>query len=144
MNKMSASAAFMGTSITQEDIMNTTLSRIYKAIKGSEQTVNGIPCYCIELEPRIADAAYLKILVYIQKDSGLLLKREYYSYTGDLIKKMNVLDYRVGKAGYEYLKVSTETIGTQNSSVILTFEQFNRNAVIDPKLFEVNRLQYVR
>jgi hypothetical protein len=144
MNKMSAAAAFMGTSIAQEDIMNTTLSRMYRACGGSEQTVDGIECRCVELEPTVSDAAYKKILVYIKKEDGTLLKREYFSYKGGLIKTMRVLDSRVSADGYEFLKVATEMIGNSGESTVLTFERFDRTAAVDPRLFEVQRLKYIR
>lgn len=144
MNKMSAASAFMGTSIAQEDIMNTTLSRMYRACGGSEQTVDGIECRCVELEPTVSDAAYKKILVYIKKEDGTLLKREYFSYKGGLIKTMRVLDSRVSADGYEFLKVATEMIGNSGESTVLTFERFDRTAAVDPRLFEVQRLKYIR
>lgn len=144
MNKMSAGAAFMGTSITQEDIMNTTLSRLYRARGGSEQTVEGIACYCAELEPAVTEAAYKKILAYIRKDDGALLKREYFSYNGDLIKVMRVLDYRKDADGYVFLHISTEMIGGAGEKTVLTFEDFDRRTAVDPRLFEVQRLKYVR
>ena len=57
---------------------------------------------------------------------------------------MRVLDSRVSADGYEFLKVATEMIGNSGESTVLTFERFDRTAAVDPRLFEVQRLKYIR
>ena len=141
--KVSASAAFMNTTVSQEDIMNSTLSRIYQVGNGAQIELDGITCYRIELVPKEKDAAYKKIVAIINKDTNQLVKREYYSYTGDLVKELLVDDVQKSTSGISRIQFTIIDVLHTGVSTQLIFENIDSKAPISDQMFDIKHLKYI-
>jgi len=90
--KMSARAMFLDSTFTQEDIMNSTLNYLYKVEKTETVTLNQTRYYKLYLKAKSKKTAYYRIITYINADSLLPLKRDYFSFSNQKIKEMKILN----------------------------------------------------
>jgi outer membrane lipoprotein-sorting protein len=86
----SAKAQFSNTLFTQEDVMSSQLSALYFAESVEKKELDGITVFLVSLAGKAEDVAYKRILLYLERESGLPLRREYYSFSGQLVKYLTV------------------------------------------------------
>lgn len=98
--RSSYKAAFLNSGLSYFDVMYSELSALYNSeIENnsvSVQSKDGSVYDCIQLKltPKAgADDAYGSIMTYIEKDSYLTIKREYFSLSGLQLKTIDFLDY---------------------------------------------------
>jgi outer membrane lipoprotein-sorting protein len=82
------SQGWMGSDFTNDDILKeSSLVKDYKHKLLRTETIDGHPCFCIELKPlESADVVWGKILLWITSDEYLELKSEFYDEDGYLVK----------------------------------------------------------
>lgn len=88
--KISARAMFLNSVFTQEDIMNTTLNYLYRVDKVETVKYKSIKYYKLSLISRNNNSAYYRIETFINAKNFLPLKRDYYSYSNNKIKEMEI------------------------------------------------------
>jgi outer membrane lipoprotein-sorting protein len=142
-SKTSAESMFLNSLFTQEDIMNSTLSSLYAVTGGEETSLDGKPCHLITLAPRKGSTTYKSIRAYVDASSGLLMKREYYSHTDELIKVL-IVDSMESSNG-----VATRVACTVNSALQagagtrVVFDAIDAGYAMSELLFDPKRLQYI-
>lgn len=87
--------SFAGSAFTYEDIGSRSLAEDYTAELASEETVqigsNYYDCYVLELTARSGiGLKYSKSKIWVDKKTYLFLKREDYTSSGDLARKVDV------------------------------------------------------
>ena len=107
--------SFMGTDFSYDDISSVdrdaaldthTLLR--------EETLNGNACYVIQSVPKDSSYPYSKTISWISKEGYLIYKNEMYNRRGELLKVMEMFDFKdvQGRLTPMRTKISTVAAGT--------------------------------
>ncbi len=88
--QMSAKTAFFNSLFSQEDVMSARLSALYDIAETKDGQLDGREAIILTLTGKTKDVAYGRITLYFDKKSSLPLRREYWSFSGQLIKEMTV------------------------------------------------------
>ena len=99
MRQVSARVAFYNSLLSQEDVLSTKLAVFYDLTDWERTKVDGRECYLLRLAAKTQAVAYYRIDSYIDVDSYLPVKREYYSFSGDKIKEMIFGEIKFGQDG---------------------------------------------
>lgn len=83
---LSARGNFMGTALSNSDMMETSYTKDYKAQLLKDERVDGILCYRLDLKPRTRAAAYGRIKFWVRKDYTIPVKMEMYANSGRIYK----------------------------------------------------------
>ncbi|MDR2923583.1 MAG: outer membrane lipoprotein-sorting protein [Treponema sp.] len=111
--------SFMGTDFSYDDIsligrdvsLDThTLLR--------EETLNGNPCYVIQSVPKDSSYQYSKSVAWIDKARYLTYKSEMYSRRGEMIKVMEMSEYKDVQGRLTPMQTKISTVGTGTSTTI--------------------------
>lgn len=94
MEQLSAKVAFQGSTLSQEDIMNTSLAKLYNLQSYEEGLLDGKKVYILHLTARTKEVAYHRIVSYIDVESHELIKRDYFTFSGDKVREMIVNEIR--------------------------------------------------
>ncbi len=116
--------SMLGSDISYED-MTGGKDRVsqYDIVLEGEEKVNGIDCYVLTMTARVRTVPYPKEKVWIDKETFIVWKAEYYTKSGRLLKEMETL--RVEEIGgrmiamesriSDKMKTDTETIMVINN-----------------------------
>jgi len=138
--------SFMGSEFSYADMSMPTVNDFtYKFRK--EESINGIPCYVIEIIPKDDDIAdengFSKKISWISKDKFLLKKSVYYNLPGDKEKIMTITSaIEVDKTNhkYKYKEMIMENL-IENRKSISTIEQIKFNSKIQDDYFTTRFLE---
>jgi outer membrane lipoprotein-sorting protein len=133
--------SFMGTDFSYDDISSG--DRDIDADAHSvlrEETFEGVPCYVIQSTPKDSGYQYAKTISWIDKDRSLIYKSEMYNKRNELIKTMEMLDYKdiQGRPTAMRTKVSTLASGT-STTVFMDIVRYDDP--IPDGVFTVNYLE---
>jgi len=110
--------SFMGTDFSYDDIssMDRDISLDTHTIL-REETLNGNPCYVIQSVSKDNTYQYSKSIAWIDKASFLIYKSEMYNRRGELVKVMEMSDFKdvQGRLTPMQTKISTVTAGTSTT-----------------------------
>jgi outer membrane lipoprotein-sorting protein len=85
----------MGSDLSYEDMMeDRTLLEVYDAKVIGEEDIDGKPCWVLELNAKVDDAAYQKRKMWIEKEHYVPLKEELFAKSGQLLKKTELSDVK--------------------------------------------------
>ena len=125
MHQRSAKETFQNSVFSQEDVLNAQLANFY-FVKGYEELAEkGQTLYVLDLRARSQEVAYNRIKSYIDTETYYPVRREYFSFAGDLIKELVVEDIRVEDgmlALYEFTMYDTLRKGYYSR---VTMKDFN-------------------
>lgn len=124
MSKTSAKMAFNDTLFTQEDILNTMFSTLYNVESSKEVVYEGKEVLKVVLQGKNKKVAYKTIVFYVDRVTLIPIVREYYSYSGKLIKKMIIEDIKYKDGKLDYLKIVMKDQIRTNRSSIAEFTDF--------------------
>ena len=83
--------SMMGSDLSYEDMMEDPhLPNLYTAKISSEETVNGRPCWILELAAKKEEITYYSRKVWVDKARYILLKENLYAKSGKLLKTLDV------------------------------------------------------
>jgi len=110
--------SFMGTDFSYDDISSVdrdaaldthTLLR--------EETLNGSACHVIQSVPKDSSFQYSKTISWIDKESSLIYKTEMYNRRGELVKTMEMSNFKdvQGRLTPMQTKISTVAAGTSTT-----------------------------
>ena len=111
--------SFMGTDFSYDDISSTdrdisldthTLLR--------EETLNGNPCYLIQSVPKDASYQYSKTITWIDKNNFLMYKAEMYNRRGELVKTMEMSEFKDMQGRVTPMQTKVSTVGAGTSTTI--------------------------
>jgi outer membrane lipoprotein-sorting protein len=112
---------FMGTDFSYDDIslLDRDISLdTYTLLR--EETLNGNACYVIQAVPKDGSWQYSKTIAWIDKTRYLTYKSEMYNRRGDVIKVMEMSEYKdaQGRLTPMQTKISTVADGTSTTIYI--------------------------
>lgn len=89
----SKSDYFMGSDFTYDDLGDRKLEEdTHKLLR--EETVNGKACYVVESIPVDEDYMYSKTVTWIEKETFIGVKKEFYDDMGDHLKTLTIHEYK--------------------------------------------------
>jgi outer membrane lipoprotein-sorting protein len=138
--------SFMGTDFSYDDISSVdrdaaldthTLLR--------EEALNGNACHVIQSVPKDASFQYSKTISWIDKASYLIYKTEMYNRRGELVKTMEMSDFKdvQGRLTPMQTKISTVAAGTSTTIYmeIMRYDAPIPEAVFTTAYLETGRAQ---
>lgn len=135
MHQRSAKETFQNSVFSQEDVLNAQLANFY-FVKGYEELEEaGQTLYVLDLQARSQEVAYNRIKSYIDTETYYPVRREYFSFAGDLIKELVVEDIKVEDgmlALYEFTMYDTLRQGYYSR---VTMKDFNYETDIPDTYF---------
>ncbi|MDR0663459.1 MAG: outer membrane lipoprotein-sorting protein [Spirochaetaceae bacterium] len=133
--------SFMGTDFSYDDISSgdRDIDEDSHSIL-REETFAGAPCYVIESAPKDGGYQYAKTLSWIDKAQSLIYKSEMYNKRGELVKTMEISDYKdiQGRPTAMRTRISTLASGT-STTVFMDIVKYD-DAIPDA-VFTVNYLE---
>jgi outer membrane lipoprotein-sorting protein len=81
--------SMMGSDLSYEDMMEDPhLPNLYTAKVSAEETIDGRPCWILDLSGRKEDISYFRRRVWVDKERYILLREDLYAKSGKLLKTM--------------------------------------------------------
>jgi outer membrane lipoprotein-sorting protein len=110
---------FMGTDFSYDDIssMDRNVAMDTHALL-REETLNGTPCYVIESVPKDSGYQYAKTIAWIDKAQSLIYKSEMYNRRGEIVKVMEMSDYKDVQGRLTPIETKVSTLSTGTSTTI--------------------------
>ena len=116
----SKSDYFMGSDFTYDDLGDRKLNAdVHKLLR--EETMNGQACYVVESVSKDEDYMYSKTITWINKETFIGVKKEFYDEDGELLKVLSIK--KVEKISGFYIITNSEMKNVQKNhttSMVLT------------------------
>ena len=111
--------SFMGTDFSYDDISlidrDTSLDT-HTLLR--EETLHGNLCYVIESVPRDSSYQYSRMVLWIDKNSFFIYKAEMHNRRGELVKVMEMSDFRDMQGRLTPMQTTITTVGAGTSTTI--------------------------
>lgn len=139
--------SFMGTDFSYDDVSSgdrdidaDTHTILREETLNANEVGAGVLCYVIQSVPKDSGYQYSKTISWIDKAQSLVYKSEMYNKRGELIKTMEISDYRdiQGRLTAMRTKVSTVSSGT---STTIFMDIVRYDDTIPDGVFTVNYLE---
>jgi outer membrane lipoprotein-sorting protein len=114
-----SSGRFMGTDFSYDDIsavdrdVSLDTHRLLR-----EEALNGRQCYVVESIPKDSSFQYSKTISYVDKERNLIYKVELYNRRGELVKLMEMSDFRDVQGRLTPMQTKISTVGAGTSTTI--------------------------
>jgi hypothetical protein len=83
--------SLMGSDLSYEDMMEDPhLPNLYAATVSSEETIDGRPCWILNLSATKEEISYFSRKVWVDKSRYILLREHLYAKSGKLLKTMDI------------------------------------------------------
>jgi len=111
--------SFMGTDFSYDDIssMDRELSLDNHTLL-REETLNGKSCYVIQSVPKDSSYQYSKTITWIDKTGFLIYKSEMYNRRGELVKVMEMSEFKDVQGRSTPMQTKISTVGAGTSTTI--------------------------
>jgi outer membrane lipoprotein-sorting protein len=119
----------MGSDLSYEDMMDDRkLDEIYAGRIAGEDTLDGRAVWLLELTARVADVAYPRQKIWVDRERFVPLKQELYAKSGKLLKNVILKDVqRIGGRWYPmsviYKDMLKQGEGTEFTITQIAFDQ---------------------
>jgi hypothetical protein len=138
--------SFMGTDFSYDDISSG--DRDIDADSHSilrEETFSGSPCYVIESVPKDSGYQYAKTIIWIDKTQSLVYKSEMYNKRNELVKTMEMLDYKDIQGRPTAMRTKTSTLASGTSTTvfmdIVKYDETIPDGVFTTSYLETGRMR---
>lgn len=138
LSQVAASQAFFSSTFSMEDVVSTQLAQFYDVAGMAESVFDGKPCHVLTLEARVPKVAYKRILCYIEKGTMKPLQREYFTYSGTLVRRLVFNEQRNGPGGrLEYLRLTMYDALRPRFSSSVVFSAFDYETPVKDSMFTI-------
>ena len=129
--RIGAKEQSMGGEASNTDLLRVDLAKDYNGTYVGEETIEGVPCYKLDLTAKDRTIAYDRVVYWVSKDGELPVKREFYSLSGKLLKTMYFKDVKNyhGRIRPSFMLIQNEK------------NQLYKTEIILMEMIEVNNLQ---
>jgi hypothetical protein len=132
----------MGSDVSYEDALEADkLSKKYSITLKGVETLDGRPCYMIDLRGRVKDVPYYRRTMWVGRKDFVAWKGEMYAKSGKLLKVARVL--AVKKIGRRIVPVKSEMENRlrNNSSTVFEVTDIVFDAALDRSMFTMRSLR---
>ena len=140
--RVGAKQSFGGGDFSNADIFRLSLTRDYTARLVGEETVDGQPCWRLELKARDRSVAYDRVVTWIRSDgTDFPVRSEYYTLSGRKLKWLAVSEVRrLGGRARPTLLVMESAL-EPGARTLLRFLEVDENVSLDDRLFSPSALE---
>lgn len=131
--------SFMGTDFSYEDMGSRELSKDDFFILDDKECF-GISCYQVEAISRDVKDRIRKRVIFVEKETFLIRRIEYYDAGSRLVKLLQVPDTTTVSGVYTASKMSMQDI-LKNHTTLIEMENITMNVELDDRLFAVTSLE---
>lgn len=135
--------SMLGSDISYEDMTGgkDRLSQYEVELLGQEE-VRGRQCYLVELTAQTRRVPYPREKVWVDTESFLIWKGEYYTKSGRLLKEMETLEAR--EIGGRAVAVKTRISDKMkvDSETVMIIHELEIDISLDPDLFSLEELSW--
>ena len=111
--------SFMGTDFSYDDISSADRDvSLDTHTMLREETLNGNSCYVLQSIPKDGSYQYSKTITWIDKNNSLIYKAEMYNRRGELVKVMEMSDFRDMQGRITPMQTAVSTVGAGTSTTI--------------------------
>lgn len=137
------SGPFVGSEFAFEDFTSLELNKYEYRYIGTE-TCDGMTCDVVERLPRYENSGYSKQIAYVDQDVFQIRKVEFYDRRGDLLKVLELADYRQYDNGvWRAHRLSMNNVQT-NKETDLVYQDYAFGIKLTQKDFVKGRLKRLR
>ena len=137
------SGPFVGSEFAFEDFTALELNKFDYRYLGTE-TCGAYQCDLLERQPRYENSGYSKQIAWVDQDVFQIRKVEFYNRRGDLLKVLELGDYRQYDNGvWRAHRLTMENVQT-NKQTELVYQDYAFNVGISDKDFVKGRLSRLR
>lgn len=129
---------FMGTDYTYDDMGDRHVDEDKHTLLGSEQ-LHSFSCWKVESIPLDAEDMYSRKVVWLDKNSHLIIKGEYYDKDG-LVKIYRALDIRQQDGIWTTFRSEMDNV-TREHKTIMEIDSIAFNTGVDDTVFRVATIQ---
>ncbi|MCF7934572.1 MAG: outer membrane lipoprotein-sorting protein [Spirochaetia bacterium] len=133
----------LGSDVSYEDMTgdNDRLSQ-YEVVLDGEQVIGDRMCYKLSLTATTRSVPYPKETIWIDKEHFIVLKGEYSTKSGRLIKEIDVLE--TGRFDDLVLATTTRISDTMkaDSQTLMIIRELQVNVPIDSRIFSLDELSW--
>jgi len=115
-----AQGALVGTIFSYGDVARLDLVADYTPALLGAESLNGKPAYKLELRAKDSSIAYDRVLYWIERETFLSLRAEYYTTSGELLKSVTYSEPKELAGAIRPSKAVMESALEQGSQTILT------------------------
>ena len=111
----------MGGEASNTDLLRVDLAKDYSGVSEGDESIEGVPCYKLELRANDRTIAYDRVLYWVRKESELPVKKEFYSLSGRLLKTMYFKDLKSyqGRTRPSFMLIQNEKNRLYKTEIIL-------------------------
>jgi outer membrane lipoprotein-sorting protein len=136
------SGPFVGSEFAFEDFTAIELNKFEYTFVGTEPCGN-LVCDVLERTPRYENSGYTKQVSWVDQTDYQIRKVEFYDRRGDLLKVLELTDYRYYDVIWRAHKLSMSNVQT-NKQTDLIYGNYTFGAGLDEKDFVKGRLSRLR
>lgn len=124
------SGAFMGSEFSYEDVSSFNIEKYdYEDTQAKEEQLEGKEIYKVERFPNYQYSGYTKQVSYIDKESFLTLKVDYYDRKKSLLKSAYFTDYKLINGVYRNGKIHMKNFSNSKESTLVWNEESIKNGL---------------
>ncbi len=135
--------SMLGSDVSYEDMTGgkDRISQYDVELEGEEQ-VNGKDCYVLMMNAKVRTVPYPKEKLWIDKETFVVWKAEYFTKSGRLLKEMEVL--RVQEYGNRLIPVETRISDKmkKDTETLMILDDLKVNIPVDDELFSLEGLSW--
>jgi hypothetical protein len=138
LEQVPASAAFFNSAFSMEDVVSVKMAAFYDLATATRDVWSGKPCLRLELVARDRTVAYKRVVSWIDETTWRPLGREYYAFSGTLLKKLVFDEQRNGAGGkLEYLRLTMSDAIRAGTWSSVEFSAFDYATPVTDDLFTI-------
>jgi outer membrane lipoprotein-sorting protein len=133
----------MGSDVSYEDLLATTeLQRIYDAKVVGAETLDGRPCWKLELLARDPTVAYPRRLSWVDQELSIPMRQELYALSGMLLKSWSMSEIKDFPGGRRFpTKMQVEDKLREGSRTTLSFDSITFGVELPADVFSLRWLE---
>jgi len=113
------SGAFMGSEFSYEDLSAFNVKKYIYEGEAKEGELNGVSVYIGSSKPVSKYSGYTKLVSYIDKDTFLIKKMEYYDRKNELLKSAVFSEYKKFGDVYRIGKITMKNIQNDKTTILV-------------------------
>ncbi len=123
------SGAFMGSEFSYEDLSAFNVKKYEYADKLDEVTLDGVAAYRGESKPVSKYSGYTKLITWMNRETFLILKVEYYDRKKKLLKTAYFEDYKNYGDVYRIGKITMKNVQNDKTTILVWSEEKIKNGL---------------
>jgi outer membrane lipoprotein-sorting protein len=140
--RVGAKQNFGGGDFSNGDIFRLSLVKDYDAAYAGEDTVDGRPCYKLELKAKDRSIAYDRVVDWVRSDGTFFpIHADYHTVSGKRLKGLSVSEVGMLGGRTRPTLLTMESAVEEGSKTLLRFLSIQDDVKIDDRLFTPSALE---